>query len=298
MKVYKWGALCLSGLALFACKEEKVAKPAAVAQQQKVEAPAPLPLVSSKPVTFLQEEKCFANDRCYQLDVQSLETNVDWINQYFQNEARKLLTVNNFELSKEETAKIQAEWDKLPLAELKKTYVADVAALFKDAEYAPYGFSLEYKPRFIAQNQQVAMFTDYFYHYAGGAHGVYATHFTNFDLKTKKVLHIDDVLQPNQRREFKNLLREAYLEYLASMENEQDQDKAEQLLQERLDMGWEAEPTDNFTFTYSGILSSYPPYMLGSYAEGEIQLLIPYERLIDIVKPEFLFNTTKTIISE
>lgn len=295
MKLYKWGVLCLSGVALFACKEEKVAEKVTPPQN---EAKDQLPLVSAKTVTFLRDEKCFAEDRCYQLDLQSLATNVDWINQYFDDAARKLLQVNDPNLSEAESAKKQAEWDKLPLDQLKKAYIDDVASLFKDAEYAPFGYSLEYQPRFMAQNQQLAMFSDYFFHYAGGAHGIYATHFINFDLKAKKVLSIDDVLLPNQRKAFNNLLQEAYLDYVASVENEPDHDKAEQLLQERADMGWAAEPTNNFTFTYNGMLLSYPPYELGAYAEGEIQLLIPYERLIDVVKPEYLFNTTKTIISE
>src|SRR5699024_4765500 len=118
------------------------------------------------------------------------------------------------------------------------------------------------------------------------------------DLKTKKLLDLEEILLPGKQREFSELLRDAYLEYISVAESEPDQAKAEKRLLEREDSGWIAEPTNNFAFAYNGLLLDYFPYMLGSFAEGEIQLLIPYSRLIDIVKPEYLFNTTKTTISE
>lgn len=299
MKLTKWSILCLSGLALLACKDEKINQPIKAetrTETTKAAELSALPLVSSKTETVVKAEKCFSEDlHCYQIDVQNLITNVDWINQYFENHVRDLMSSDVADSSDEETAKKEAERDKLPLSELKNEYLASIATLFDDIQASPLGYEIEYYPRFIAQNQQIAMFVESFYYYAGGAHGIHSTQFTNFDLNSKKVLRLDDVVLPEQKSEFKHLLEQAYLEYL--MINEPNQEKAKQQLQERAEMGWRVEAIDNFTFTYDGMLSLYPPYELGSYAEGEIKLLIPYTKLIGVVKPEFLFNTTKKFVS-
>ncbi|MFC0324036.1 RsiV family protein [Gallibacterium melopsittaci] len=300
MNQYKWGVLCLASIALFACKEDKTVVQSAVAttatQQSVAET---IPLVSAEPTTIIQEKKCVVDDRCYEIDLKGLKTNVDWIDHYFQSEMREYLFPEGKDLLPEEVDKVKARWKQLPFDQLKSEYVKNIADLFSDAEHAPIGYSFEYQPRFIGQRQQLAMFVDYFYLYSGGAHGIYGTHFSNFDLKEKKLLKLDDILLPNQQLKFNALLRNAYLYYISTVENEQDPDKLEQLLKERESIpGGQLEPTDNFTFTYEGLLLSYLPYELGSYAEGEIQLLIPYSALIGVVKPDYLFNTTKTIISE
>lgn len=297
MNIIKWGLLGMTGLALFVCEEINAAEmPNTSADEVSV------PMVTAQPEIFLQTQKCIRQkeDRegCYQMDLYTLKTNIDWIDPYFQKAARSLLKFDSYTLSNREIKEKQAQWDKLPVDKLKKEFIANVERLFDNDDVMPVGYSLEYKPRFLAQNNQLAMFVTYYYAFTGGAHGIYGTSFYNFDLKTKKLLDLDDILLPGKKREFAELLREAYLEYISVVESEPDQAKAEQRLLEREDRGWIAEPTDNFAFVYNGLLLDYLPYMLGSFAEGEIQLLIPYSRLTDIVKPEYLFNTTKTIISE
>jgi hypothetical protein len=41
--------------------------------------------------------------------------------------------------------------------------------------------------------------------------------------------------------------------------------------------------TENFGLMENGILFDYPPYEIASYAAGEIDLLITYEELADIL---------------
>lgn len=281
----------VAGLTLLACKDP--------AQENTTT----IPLVQAESTTILQESKCFGaeNSQCYTLDVQSLTTNVAWINDYFQQALRGFLEPELlvFAENREQQADKKAEWAKLSLEQLKKAYVDSVAALFStNNEDIPIGYSLEYKPRFIAQNQQLAMFTAYLYAYTGGAHGMYSTHFVNFDLKNKKVLKLDDILLANQQEKFNQLLKQAYLDYLSLTEYEESNNKAEQILADRAEMGWIVEPTDNFTFRYDGLVLSYPPYDLGPYAAGEIELFIPYRKLLGVLKSEYLFNTTETIITD
>ncbi|MFC0308254.1 RsiV family protein [Gallibacterium trehalosifermentans] len=300
MKQYKIGALFLATFALFACKDEQVVTKSSAEtteQQQAVEA-STIPLISAEPTTLIQEKKCFKDERCYEIDMKGLKTNVDWIDHYFQTQAREYLIPEDSGLSPEEADKAKAHWQQLSFEQLKAEYIKSIADLFNDPEYAPIGYAFEYQPRFIAQHQQLAMFVDYFSLYSGGAHGIYGTRFSNFDLQTKKLLKLDDILLPNQQLKFNELLQNAFLYYLSTVENEQSLEKLQQLLQERESMGWKLVPTDNFTFTYEGVLFNYRPYELGAYAEGEIQLLIPYNALIGVAKPSYLFNTTKSIISE
>ena len=46
--------------------------------------------------------------------------------------------------------------------------------------------------------------------------------------------------------------------------------------------------TDNFFFNTDGLAFSYDPFEIGTESEGIIVLTIPYEKLVGIVKEEYL----------
>ncbi|AWX13146.1 DUF3298 domain-containing protein [Mergibacter septicus] len=239
-----------------------------------------IPLLKVETQPIIQAQKCLKAEQqaCYQVDIQTIKTNIEWINHYFEEAIRKQLKLD-------EVAVIPENWSEkdqknLSLAELKQNYLADLSGLMQQ-EFAPFGYFQFYRPRFFAQNQALAMFVEDFYLFSGGAHGYGSTNYLNFDLKLGKKLTVDDLLLSDQKDGLLEKLSQAYAQYLST--------KAEDNSSE----GYSVDIIDNFTFTADSLVFSYPPYYLGSYAEGTIVLSIPYTELIGILKPAYLFGTTQ-----
>lgn len=115
------------------------------------------------------------------------------------------------------------------------------------------------------------------YQYMGGAHGMYNSSYTCLDVTGKKIWQLDDVmdidtaaisaiLETETRRIFKIAPGEKL---------------SERLLVDTVDV------TGNFYFTSAGITFVYGPYALASYADGEVSLFIPFNRLSTYLTPEF-----------
>jgi hypothetical protein len=117
------------------------------------------------------------------------------------------------------------------------------------------------------------------YNYTGGAHGNYGTQFRTYDIKTKKQLTLDDLFKPNYKTTSKNPLNAAIMRaarnHFGAKPNESLQSYT---------LVDAVEANDNFAITRKGIMFNYTPYEIASYAEGEIQLFIPFEALKSILK--------------
>ncbi len=115
----------------------------------------------------------------------------------------------------------------------------------------------------------------YNYAYTGGAHGNYGTATVTYDLKKQQVLTYDDVFTANSRAVLIEELEKAYRKKY----NLSPKIKLEDAL-----LKSPIEPNDNFCLTGTGVLFTYVPYEIASYAEGEIQLFIPFKRIEKIVR--------------
>lgn len=117
------------------------------------------------------------------------------------------------------------------------------------------------------------------YTYSGGAHGASFTRFFNYDVKSKKMVHLQDVLNEG----FKDSLNVI----------------AEQIFKknEGLDVGKPLPSSgyffendkfslnDNYVFTPQGIMFLYNQYEIKPYAAGQTKLLIPYDLIKKLMKP-------------
>lgn len=107
--------------------------------------------------------------------------------------------------------------------------------------------------------------------YAGGAHGVYSTRYLAFDMGLGRQIFVKDIAIDSAK-----LRRLAYADYLR-------QKGIDPLVQYA-----EFELGDNFYFDKKGIHFVYAPYVLGSYAEGEIELSVPFAKLKGVLKGRYL----------
>ena len=113
------------------------------------------------------------------------------------------------------------------------------------------------------------------YSYTGGAHGNYGTQLRTYDIKNKKVVTLDDLFKPN----YKSVLNAAVVRSARRHFNVPPKES----LKDRL-FSTGVEANDNFMVNKKGILFNYVPYEIASYAEGEIQLFVPFDELKAILK--------------
>ena len=260
-----------ASLALTACQkpkdtEQKPSPVEAVIQAEQVQASGDI-MVKKEPAQYTLPV-CEGKD-CPEVDIQRLETNKPWINQFLD---RKILTLSNLQFS-EEIAKpttIQANLDRF------------VAAAKQDAiaRGQPVAYSLQVDPEFLGQRGQVASFKIITAYYTGGAHGGASDNYYNLELKQKKQLMLNDIVLPDQQQKLRDQLYMQFTEWVKKDDSKVNLAEYEQT--------WPFTLTENFSFTDTGLLFSYGQYEIGPYVAGMPEFVVPYAQLNGIIKPEYL----------
>jgi hypothetical protein len=154
--------------------------------------------------------------------------------------------------------------------EYKETYND---AKQEDIKEMPSTFSEEQSTRLmiVYQSQNILTLANFSYSYTGGAHGNYATRYSSLDLLKKKKLKLDDVLTMTGEARLPSLLKKYFRKNYNLGANTSLKEAG--LFEEII------KPTNNFYVTGKGIGFSYPPYEIGPYAMGEINIFIPCSEL-------------------
>jgi hypothetical protein len=117
--------------------------------------------------------------------------------------------------------------------------------------------------------------------YLGGAHGIPATQYMNWQRSTGRVLALDEIIIPGRRPQFISALRQAHTTWLAG----NDDAKRDPAAYARL---WPFVDNDNFALTPQGVTVKYQAYSIAPYVYGEPEISIPYSRLVGILRPEYI----------
>lgn len=117
----------------------------------------------------------------------------------------------------------------------------------------------------------------YVYAYTGGAHGNYSSHYLCIDSRNKKLLKLGDILQADTAQLVKLLDKEARILY--NMED--DTPLYNNMLTEELYI------PEQFYISNKGITFVYGLYEVAPYADGEINLFIPYDKITGMLTPYF-----------
>ncbi len=112
--------------------------------------------------------------------------------------------------------------------------------------------------------------------FTGGAHASFTTNFVNIEPMTGTPFLLDSFLRPGYQDELNRLgeddLRQQLLTAVSDSTGVEDfPDGSFQL-------------NENYGFRKEGIVFYFNDYDLGAYAEGPVEVLIPYERLADLKK--------------
>lgn len=113
--------------------------------------------------------------------------------------------------------------------------------------------------------------------YTGGAHGMYGVSYANIDMQGKKLWKLEDVLAVDSAR-LQSVLETEGRKYFGIPAGAELSDH---ILTDRI------MPNGNFYITATGIIFTYNPYEIASFADGIISLFIPYASVKDLLKPAF-----------
>ena len=208
-------------------------------------------------------------------DITTLKTSSDWLTELLLNEVIKRFGVDK-------NIKID---NKQQFIEFLQHNMAD--ALKEAKEYEMSAYETQMLTEYLGQRENIATFTIFSHNYTGGAHGLYGTDFVLVDLKKKAVIKVEDIFVKSAQDKLKSLLWERYRN---QYRNEQGE------LIEPFMSKDDFYVSENVYFSREGITFVYPPYALGSYAEGEKELPLSfYENdLKSILTPEFQFLAKDT----
>ncbi|WP_295797095.1 DUF3298 and DUF4163 domain-containing protein [uncultured Microbulbifer sp.] len=115
------------------------------------------------------------------------------------------------------------------------------------------------------------------YMYSGGAHGIPATHWLNWDLAADKAVTLADLIQPGQEQAFWKLAEEAHRNWLES-----------QKLGDDFRENWPFAHSEDFRLTGEGLKLLYGVYTIAPYSMGEVELMVPRAQLGEIVRAGYL----------
>ena len=187
IKQWLWAVPVSVAAVLMGGCQEKPAPQAQVDTVAKAQKQA-IPLIQAKVIRVELPKKQFCDaEGCTQYDLQTVQTQVPWINEYFLARLQKDVP-DAFSTDK----KISAETSAAKGLNQNTVYV-----------------------QFIAQHTNLATFVIQSYIYnAGAAHGMSHQEFVTFDLNTHKRLALTDILKPNVEAKVADALYEANSNWL------------------------------------------------------------------------------------
>lgn len=151
----------------------------------------------------------------------------------------------------------------------------------KDASEMGLSLSVQEENRVMVmyENEYYITLANYTFSYTGGAHGNYGTSLAAINKQNGQQVKLTDALNPAGIKLLPILLEKiARLQY--GIKNNLPLDQNDFLVKK-------IEPSKNFYITSSGIGFLYAPYEIKSFAEGDVNLLIPFTALNGYLEPGF-----------
>lgn len=140
--------------------------------------------------------------------------------------------------------------------------------------------SLMIKPKILQSKGTLATVVLNSSSYLGGAHGSTAQRYYNFDLKNQKQVQLNDLLLPKQKAKLDKLAHDAFKTWVIDSKLANTADEYEQ--------AWSFQVTDNYFLGEQGLILQYGEYEIGPYVVGLPRLVIPFDQLQGVLKPEYL----------
>lgn len=115
------------------------------------------------------------------------------------------------------------------------------------------------------------------YEFTGGAHGLPATHWLNWDLGDNKAVPLSAVIKPGQNKAFWDLARQAHDQWLSDEANADDDFRK----------AWPFQKTSDYRLSAAGVELLYGVYTIGPYVMGEPQLTLPWDQAKAVIRERY-----------
>lgn len=252
----------MAALLLSACSDE----PTAAAPTQNT-------YLSAQPLFVYEHTACAKeNVNCSSVNIMALNTSLPWVNKLLLEKTLQVLSDESSVDASLEAARQQAQ-------ALQEKEYAGIQEALKQFDSASLAFELTSDMALQGTSQQLILISHSIASYTGGAHGNYAKHYYVLDMAQERQLTLDDVLHTGAREALaQQLVNKAKADPKTFFYTDESEPTAE-LYDEVL--------FDNFYFTNEGLVLSYPPYAIGPFASGQIDIAIAYEELAGILKQDY-----------
>ncbi len=143
-----------------------------------------------------------------------------------------------------------------------------------------HNYETSYTPDYLGHHGALEQFSISSSLYLGGAHGSGGTTYHVFDEQDHR-LTLADLLQGDKSALYP-LLDAAYKKEVNFDPAAKDLEDYEREYVKTL------HEADNFYFSADGVVFSYVPYAVNSYAAGQVEITLPYDKLRGIIKDKYL----------
>lgn len=181
-------------------------------------------------------------------------------------------------VAKQFTAYQQADTPYRSIEAEAKAFIEEYDDFIKTDEY-PRAWQAELQAKIIQNIPNYLALAVETSDYTGGAHGNYATLFSNYDVVKKDTLGLRDIIPP------------AKLPVLTGIAEKIFREQEGLTPRQSLSEGYFFEDNTfylntNFTLTPDGLLFLYNIYEINAYAAGTTELLIPYDQIDSLMTGE------------
>jgi hypothetical protein len=219
---------------------------------------------------------CLDKNNCPEVNIQYLASNHAWMNTIVNDLVNELATDGrDMSAPVSESAKSKpksAGAVKTSLDEFTQSQLGDLPA------DSMLHYSIDVQPNYLGHVGDLELFEVSSYLYLGGAHGMPYVEYVLLDSNNKRCLTLDNLLIASAKPKFEALAYDAYKNWIKDYTD----DVAE------YEKSWPFSMTDNVSLNDKGVVLKYQSYAIAPYAYGQPELVIPYNKLAGILRPQYL----------
>ncbi|ADY51490.1 hypothetical protein Pedsa_0918 [Pseudopedobacter saltans DSM 12145] len=172
----------------------------------------------------------------------------------------------------------------LKLETLADSFINDFMKFKKDYPESVAGYQWIQTLKVDDNRSKLITFTHDNYSFTGGAHGLGTISYFNYSKEQNRALKLDDLIKQGQ---YNNLVKVGEEIFRKDEKLSPEQSLEENYFFENGQFGL----PNNFLITDKGLLFTYNPYEIKAYAYGTTDLLIPYDRMKEIINPGSVLAT-------
>ena len=171
------------------------------------------------------------------------------------------------------------------IGDFRKTMLAQTA---QDLKYLAKGMNnyIEVSYDVVLANDNIVSLKFLDSEYAGGAHPNYQSFTMNVDMKTGRELQLSDLFKPDS-----NYLKVISEYAVADLKKRLTDMSDDEWIKNGA--GADADNYRSWNITKKGLLINFDPYQVAAYAAGSQEVIIPYEKLKDILRDKAFLPTGK-----